>query len=271
MNNVIFARPDHEQLKKEFMVVDMHHHTKYSHDSNTPVQHVLDQAEELGIYVAITDHNTISGVLKAWESPRGRKWVVPGIEVTTKEKKDVLVYFYNVTDLKRFYKENLKPHMKEKSSITASSTSYPMRDLLFDLKDERCIVVLPHPVCARIKSTYHYFKKPSKQYLLEYVDGIEVINETMTHRNNLTALGWATSLGKPITAGSDGHRPDRVGEAVTAAKVSSKSAFLDAVKAGDTIIRGKELKLSKRFAGAYHLVVEKAKMRHNKRLDKEYA
>lgn len=271
MNSVQFQTPDLDELKKEYFIADMHHHTKYSHDSNTSVAHVIDQAENLGIHVAITDHNAIGGVLNAFESERGRQWVIPGIEVATKEKKDVLIYFYDVKDLVTYYNKHVKPHLKKRSSIRLSTSTYPIADLLEDTAHVHCLVVLPHPVCARIKSTFHHFKADRRKHLLEYVHAIEVINEKMTHRNNLTALGWATALGKPMTAGSDGHRPDNVGAAVTAAKAKTKEEFLDAIKEGVAIVRGTELKMNQRVTAAYYLVAEKAKTRKNKKIDGEYA
>ena len=94
--------------------------------------------------------------------------------------------------------------MKNHNSLRMNKTTYPIADLLYDLARVECVVVLPHPCCARIKSTYHYFQQADRQHLLNYVHGIEVINETMTRKNNLAALGWAMALGKPFTAGSDG-------------------------------------------------------------------
>jgi len=268
MNKVLFDSVNLEDLRKDFFVADMHHHTKYSHDSNNSVSHILDQCEEKKIYVAITDHNTISGVLKAQTDPR-KKWLIPGIEVTVKEGKDVLVYFYSVTALKKWFEKRIKPHMRRKSSLKLNKTSYPMKDLLLDLQEEKCLVVLPHPCCARAKSTYHYFQDSSRAYLLEYIHAIEVINETMTRKNNLAALGWAMSLAKPLAAGSDGHRPNRVGEAITYAKAKNKTEFLDAVKKGKTFVKGTELKPNQRLMAGVNIVLQKSRVRNNRKLDTE--
>lgn len=269
MNKVLFDPVNLEELRKEFFVADLHHHTKYSHDSNNPVSHILDQCEEKKIYIAITDHNTISGVLKAYADPRGKKWVIPGIEVTVKEGKDVLVYFYSVSALKAWFEKRIRPHMKRKSSLKLNKTSYPMKDLLLDLQEEKCLVVLPHPCCARAKSTFLYFQNPSYAYLLEHIHAIEVINETMTRKNNLAALGWAMSLAKPLAAGSDGHRRDRVGEAITYAKAKNKTEFLDAVKRGEAFVKGTELKPNQRLMAGVNIVLQKSRVRTNRRLDSE--
>ncbi len=268
MNKVQFDAPDTESLRKEYFVADMHHHTKYSHDSNNSVNHLLDQCEEKKIYLAITDHNTISGVLCAYQDPR-KKWIIPGIEVTVKEGKDVLVYFYSVTALKAWFEKRIKPHMKRKNSLALNKTSYPMKDFLLDLQEEKCLVILPHPCCVRAKSTFHYFQNPSRAYLLECIHAIEVINETMTRKSNLAALGWAMSLAKPFSAGSDGHRPDRVGEAITYAKAKNKTEFLDAIKKGKAMVRGTELKPNERLMAGVSIVLQKSRVRNNHRLDSE--
>lgn len=264
-----FSSPDIAELKKKFMVVDPHVHSRYSYDSGTQISTILERAKELGIRVAITDHNRIGGAIEAHESALGRRLVVPGIEVTTREKKDLLVYFYKIKHLQQFYDDEIQRRIKKKNSLRLNTTSYKMAELLAQLQQEECVTVLPHPVCTQIKSTYSFFTRKHRSHLLNYIDAIEVINETMKHKSNLTALGWAVSMGKPFTAGSDGHRIDRVGEAVTAARAKTIKQYLDAVKAGETHVAGKELRMSERLNGAWHLIAEKAKIRSNRRIDRD--
>ena len=144
-----------------------------------------------------------------------------------------------------------------------------MADFLRELPHDKCVVVLPHPCCARAKSTYHYFRKEKNEHLLKYIDAIEVINETMTRKSNLAALGWAISLGKPLTAGSDGHRKDRVGEAITYAKATSKKEFLNCIKNGETFVQGQELKPNQRVMAGVNIVFQKSRVRNNLKLDSE--
>ncbi|MBR9703401.1 PHP domain-containing protein, partial [Candidatus Woesearchaeota archaeon] len=96
---VDFRTPDLARLQEKYFVADMHFHTKYSHDCNTPVKKIIALAKELDIYVAITDHNRIHGVIDAYKTAEGRKRIIPGIEVTTKEGKDILLWFYEFKDL----------------------------------------------------------------------------------------------------------------------------------------------------------------------------
>jgi len=266
MKRVAFSAPDLINMRKHYMVADMHFHTCYSHDCSTPVEKILEKARLLGIRVAITDHNTIGGVLKAYETPLGRKLIIPGIEVTTKQGKDILIYFYDVRDLVRFFEQKVKPHKKQKSSLRSDRTKYSIYDLLPDLQLERCVVAIPHPVGAKTRASYGFFQRRKNQRLLSYTHAIEVINETMTHKSNLTALGWAIQYQKPMTAGSDGHMLKRLGEAVTAAHVTTRAGLLDAIKHGHTFVAGKELGLPERVGTYLHIVKEKARIGKNRRM-----
>jgi len=256
---VLYGPPDLDELRKTHFVVDTHFHTKYSHDCNTPVPDILDRAERLGIHVAITDHNKINGVLEAYSLEKGQRLVIPGIEITTKEGKDVIALFYDVHDLVRFYESKVAIHIKKKNSLRSDTTKYSIHQLLPDLQAERCVVMLPHPVGSKNRACFHYFQKQENRYLLKYVHVIEAINETMTHKSNLTSLGWSVQLGKPVTAGSDGHILRRLGEAITAAQVSDMAGFLDAVKSGHTVINGREMRLSERIGAAYVILKEKVR------------
>ena len=65
MSRVYFSPPDIERLRREHMLVDMHFHSRYSHDCSTSVEAIVKRCKELGVFVALTDHNSISGVLSA--------------------------------------------------------------------------------------------------------------------------------------------------------------------------------------------------------------
>lgn len=262
---VDFVTPDLAALKKEYLVADMHFHTAYSHDCNTPVKKIIARAKALDIYVAITDHNRIRGVIDAHKTAEGRKRIIPGIEVTTKENKDILLWFYELKDLVRFYEKKILPHMKMKSSLRSNKTKITMIELLLDAADEHCVIAIPHPFASSIKNSYRFFRKRTE--LFQYIHAIEAINETMNHRANLSSLGWAVHHRKTTTAGSDGHSLNRMGMAVTAAKAKNKTELLNAIKAGRVHITGQEITVPKRIVVGLHLLREKARIRINKKLD----
>jgi len=267
--NVDYETPQLLELRKEYYVADMHSHTRHSHDSNTPVKELLWRAQKLGIHFAITDHNQIAGVIEAYDLPGGPEMVIPSIEITTKENRDVLVYFYSVMALQRFYDDQVKPRMKHRSSLRMNKTQFSMHDLLPALEREKCVIALPHPFCAKPKNSYALLHKEKNEHLLDYLHAIEVINETMTHQSNLAALGWAVQLKKGAIAGSDAHISQRLGMAVTAAKAKTHTEFLDAIRKGRVLVAGSEINFTSRVAVAFRLLREKGRLLKNIRVDKE--
>ena len=52
-------------MRSELLKADLHIHTEYSMDCNTPLKKLIDRCLELGINcVAIADHGTIEGALR---------------------------------------------------------------------------------------------------------------------------------------------------------------------------------------------------------------
>ena len=76
--------------------IDLHVHTRHSHDSAAPVSSVLQRCEDSGLsLVAITDHNNIRGALEARE--RGGIPVIVGEEIKSL-KGDVIGLFLEKRD-----------------------------------------------------------------------------------------------------------------------------------------------------------------------------
>ena len=55
-----FERPDLDALTHNYTVVDLHFHSHYS-DGYNSVPAIAEKAQELGIGIALTDHNEIRG------------------------------------------------------------------------------------------------------------------------------------------------------------------------------------------------------------------
>jgi predicted metal-dependent phosphoesterase TrpH len=80
--SILYQEPDIISLRKSgFQVVDMHLHTCHS-DGLTRVSDLITYAKARQIGVAITDHNEISGVLKAVTCHEDTM-IIPGIELET--------------------------------------------------------------------------------------------------------------------------------------------------------------------------------------------
>jgi len=234
--------PDLAALRKEGFVADMHFHTAYSHDCKTPVKDIITHARKLGIWVAFTDHNRIGGVLEARKYKEAP--VIPGIELCSKEGKEVLAYFRDDKALERFYDERIAPGLKEKNALRSSRTPYRMAELLRWLSVVQCLVVLPHPFAPQPRRSYGFFNR--RKNLLPSVDAIEVFNANVTRRANLAAGGWMLGLSAGASGGSDGHQLKWLGRAVTVSGARTPREHLEAIRCGAVTIHGRELKPAER-------------------------
>ncbi|RME31847.1 PHP domain-containing protein [Candidatus Woesearchaeota archaeon] len=242
---VDYTEPDLAVLKEEGFVADMHFHSEHSHDCQTPVKDIIKLARRRGIHVALTDHNKVSGVaesLKYKDAP-----IIPGVELCSREGKEVITYFADAQQLLDFYDRRVKPWLKNRNAgIRGSRTDIPMRSLIDMLAAEDCIVHLPHPFGPQPRRSYPFFTRKTRRGFLKHVHSIEVFNAALTRRANLSALGWAVQLGKGIAGGSDGHTLSALGKGVTVSKATNISGHLKAIKAGTVHVAGQELKQRER-------------------------
>ena len=232
-----FERPDLDELIKQYAVVDLHFHSKYS-DGNKPVSSIAKRALELGIGIAITDHNEIQGAVEIDRYPGS--FNIPGIEITSREGTHLLIYFYEIKSLKKFYEMDVRPHM---GHDVMSSTNLEMEEIIKRARAFETIVVFPHPYSATFTGIQNtYFPEDRLERIFEMVDGIEVINAENLNKWNLRSALLGFNLGKGITGGSDGHRLPQMGRAVCYASCKrDRRSFLDAIKFRQTRVVGKEI------------------------------
>jgi predicted metal-dependent phosphoesterase TrpH len=244
---VLFHRQAMQELKKDYTFVDMHVHTKYSHDSKTPIDWLVKRAEQLGIGIAITDHKHAEGAIEA--SKQSKVLVIPGIEIASRENKEILLYFYSAKDLDEYYNKYLKnrsySRIKPKHGITKSFVAV-RSDLkmnqLIDLADRySCLKSIPHPYTYLNRSSYMFFAKKKLRPSMRRIDAVEVVNSSNRSYMNKKAMGWAMRRDKALTAGSDAHNLSELGNSVVACKADSASEFLDAIKKKKNIIIGEEM------------------------------
>lgn len=236
-NRIEFERPDLPSLCQEYTVFDLHFHTNHSDGMNS-VPEVADRARELGIGLAVTDHNQIRGAVEIQRYPD--LMTIPGIEVTSAEGSHLLVYFYDMEGLLRFYQEDVVPF---RGLDVMSSIALPMEAIIIRARAYRSLVIFPHPYCAAYTGVCNLqFSKQRRNQLFEMTDGVEVINAGNMSKWNLQSAVLGFNLGKAITGGSDGHAINHMGRAVTYASCRKEAtAFLDAVKHGQTRVVGKEM------------------------------
>ena len=238
-HRIQFERPNITELIKENTVVDLHFHSHYS-DGFNRVEAIARKAHDLGIGIAITDHNAIGGAVEI--DGYSDVLSIPGIEVTSKEGTHILIYFYHIDHLEIFYKDHVIPYM---GNDIMSSTTLEMEEIIRRARKFKTVIIFPHPFCGvytGIQNTY--FSEDRRARIFPMVDGVEVINSENMNKSNLRSALLGFNLGKGITGGSDGHRISQMGKVVTYATCKrSRKAFLDAIKKKKTKVVGKEIDL----------------------------
>jgi hypothetical protein len=197
--------------------VELHTHSALSYDGRDPVDLLLSQAAAVGLdAVAVTDHDEIDASLEAAElAPEYGLLGIPGMEVTTAAGH---VLAFGIDEL------------------VPAGLSFD--DTLDRIHEQDGIAVVPHPFQ---KSRHGVAHKITRDQLAS-ADAIEVYNSRLlTGRANRRAERFAERRNLPMTAGSDAHISEMVGQAVTHvdAETASVESILDAIADGRTSIEGR--------------------------------
>jgi predicted metal-dependent phosphoesterase TrpH len=209
--------------------VELHTHSDRSYDGRDPVELLLQQAEAVGLdALAVTDHDEIDASIEAAEIASEYGLVgIPGMEITSAAG-HVL---------------GLGIEERVPAGLSFSETLDRVSDL-------GGITVVPHP----FQSSRHGVAQNVSREKLASADAIEVYNSRLlTGRSNRTARSFATNHECPMTAGSDAHIAEMVGQAVThvASDDRSTEGILAAIANGETSVVGERTpwRISLRQAG----------------------
>jgi hypothetical protein len=207
--------------RKKMGLADLHLHTIYSYDGTASLSAVLGRAKQLGLNViAITDHDEITGALKAMEiAPNYGVEVIPGIEITTAEG-DLLALF--ITE-------------KVDAGLSLIETVLRVREL-------GGVCVAPHPMAGgmgmKSLSARSILKALRNPQAAETLIGLETYNGTSIDRiSNHYAFILACQLDITQTGSSDAHIIDTIGFGATEFEGSSAADLLIALKNKTTKVR----------------------------------
>ncbi len=197
--------------------VELHTHSSLSHDGRDPVDHLLEQAASVGLdALAVTDHDEIDASLDAVEKAPDYGLIgIPGMEITSAAGH---VLAFGIRDL-----------------IPAG---LPFEATLDRIHEQGGIAVIPHPFQASRHGVAPHVTGPA----LASADAIEVYNSRLlTGRANRKAERFAATHDLPMTAGSDAHIAEMVGQAITEVDADERTAesILDAIAAGRTSVVGR--------------------------------
>jgi len=191
---------------------DLHIHTIYSGDCNTPLEQVIARCLDVGIdCIAITDHNTIAGALEMKRIAPFQ--VIVGNEIETSNG-EIIGYFL----------------------ADEIPKGLPAEETARMIKEQGGLVCIPHPFDRLRRST---IRRQSLEDLLPYIDIIEVLNSRLLlRRHSIMAERFAQAHGLPASAGSDAHTSGPIGTAyVEMPEFNDRDQFLTALAQGRVIGR----------------------------------
>jgi predicted metal-dependent phosphoesterase TrpH len=195
--------------------LDLHNHTFFSTDGLMSPAELLAAAKTKGIgCIAVTDHNSVEGALRAVEMadadlelPR----VIPGIELSTVDGEVVGLYVW----------ENIPAGL-------------PLLEAIERIRGQGGVVYLPHPFDRLRRGAVSHRRR---EHAAQLADIIEVVNgRSLGPRASAKALALAERLDKAQGAGSDAHREAEVGIAsVVVEAYPSQEILVSLVKRGRVV------------------------------------
>ncbi len=169
------------------MKYDLHIHSKYSSDGVLSPEKIIKTAIKKGLDgVAITDHNTIKGGLKAKEYNTKNFKVIVGSEIMTNRGEIIGLFLEEEIEKRRNF-----------------------RDIIADIKDQDGIVIVPHP----FDELRHGSFQPTEDDV-KFIDCVEGFNSRCIFKKyNDRASEFGKRHNLVITAGSDTHFANEIGNA----------------------------------------------------------
>ncbi len=204
---------------REWITIDLHMHTDWSHDCSIPAQELVDHAEDIGLGgIAVTDHNVFGGALEAAGLARDRDLIViPGEEVKTDGQGEVIGLFLE---------EEIPRGMSFAATVAA-------------IRDQGGLVYVPHPF-----DRLHSIPDPATLHRhVAEIDVLEVYNARLLRDSfNDEALRFARKYRLLQGAGSDAHVLQGVGTgAVRMRRFEGPEEFLLSLRSAEILRRPKSL------------------------------
>ena len=207
---------------RRVLSVELHAHSARSHDGVDSIETLLEHAQAVGLdALAVTDHDAIDASLRAADlaSDYGLVGIV-GIEVSSSDG-----------------------HVLALGVDRLVPSGLPFEETVEHIHAAGGTAVVPHPFQTLRKGVLVNVDPEA----LSVADGIEVYNSRLlTGRTNRQARDLAVDLALPMTAGSDAHVAEMVGQATTLVDADhhDADAILAAIRDGETAIDGRQTPFS---------------------------
>ena len=179
--------PDHRFSDRRLVRADFHSHTCYSRDGYQTPRELVDRAREVQLdRIAVTDHHTLDGALRAQQLDPDR--IIVGEEITSRCGIDMIGLYLT---------KRIAPRL-------------PLEQVVEEIRAQGGVVYLPHPF-AYLVSAHQRAERA-----LRFADMVEVWNSRAFYPPwNERARALVLERGLPQAAGSDGHFGFELGRALT--------------------------------------------------------
>ena len=179
--------PDNRTSDRRLVRADFHSHTCYSHDGyQTPRELVARAREVLLDRIAVTDHHTLDGALRARDLDPDR--IIVGEEVTSRCGIDIIGLYLA---------KRIAPRL-------------PLEQVVEEIRAQGGVVYLPHPFAYLVSA------RRRAERAFPFADIVAVWNSRAFYPPwNARARALVQERGLPQAAGSDGHFGFELGRALT--------------------------------------------------------
>lgn len=168
--------------------LDLHIHSQYSGDGIGSPKEIIKVLQQRGLQgMAITDHNTVEGSLKALKVAPKDFIVIPGVEISTMDGHIVALGV----------RENIE------------------RELPIEETIEKIIDLGGTPLVVHLFRNMSGIKKENLKKIHTKLNVIEVFNSCSLPKSNLKTAKIAKEFNLGGTGGSDSHEPRYVGYGYT--------------------------------------------------------
>ena len=189
---------------------DLHIHTEYSSDCNTPLEKIINRCLKLGINcIAISDHGTAEGALKM-QSLAPFKVIVA---------EEILTPYGEIMGM--FLKETIPSGLSVEQTISR-------------IKAQGALVNIPHP--------FDTFRPSALDSgiigkIVDQIDVIEAFNSRAPLiQSSIKAQTFADKYGIAKSAGSDAHTIGEIGNAyIEMPEFNGRDDFLQALRTGKVV------------------------------------
>ncbi len=180
--------------------LDLHVHSQYSEDGVGKPKEIIKVLRRNGFQgMALTDHNTLSGVEMALKETSNEFLVIPGVEISSKEG--------HILGL------NVTKEIPRGLSVV---------ETIEKIRDAGGVPLVPH-----VSRNLSGIKNHNLSRIRARISAIEVFNACSLPQTNLATVRLAESLDLGGTGGSDAHEPAFAGYGYTV--VDTTELTVDAV------------------------------------------